>query len=541
LAKTPVARLARKGAASDLPAAGSHISDATRIWVKRSRYNPLRQLTPQYLSNVIDQWRNGYLRDFSLMADAMRRRDTQINVALHKREKGVARHGFQVLIRQGLTEDQKAQAEKHQRALQYFYDNLTVSDVMEQDIRGKFRLLVEQMMQAIGDRYAVHEIVWQPSIDSITGEPRLTAEFNYVPVWFFEATTGKLRFIQHYFGTIMGEEMAPDEWLITVGDGLMESLSVCYLFKYTAMDSWAAFGERFGTPGIHGKTSAPKGSDQWNNFVQALQDFGQEWATVTNLDSVIELIEAKGSAGTLPFPELRETMDKAIATVVRGGDLSTMSSGKGSMGRGASLQGDETELLEQDDAQLISETLERVSEIVIRQLFGDELPLAVIKIMVPEKKNNDDTIAKLGFLVNSGVPVGVDYARKELGVPPPLDGEETLQQNQQVAQIIAADKPSPQVALANALIHQVDAGAAVFQRNAARKLTKAQAEAIQPVLDRIAALKELPAEDFAAGIQKLRNDLPRLFAEARLHSPDIAAVWEQVLGTALVDGLADKP
>ncbi len=509
--------------------------------MKRSRYNPLRQLTPQYLSNVIDQWRNGYLRDFSLMADAMRRRDTQINVALHKREKGVARHGFQVLIRQGLTEDQKAQAEKHQRALQYFYDNLTVSDVMEQNIRGKFRLLVEQMMQAIGDRYAVHEIVWQPSIDSITGEPRLTAEFNYVPVWFFEATTGKLRFIQHYFGTIMGEEMAPDEWLITVGDGLMESLSVCYLFKYTAMDSWAAFGERFGTPGIHGKTSAPKGSDQWNNFVQALQDFGQEWATVTNLDSVIELIEAKGSAGTLPFPELRETMDKAIATVVRGGDLSTMSSGKGSMGRGASLQGDETELLEQDDAQLISETLERVSEIVIRQLFGDELPLAVIKIMVPEKKNNDDTIAKLGFLVNSGVPVGVDYARKELGVPPPLDGEETLQQNQQVAQIIAADKPSPQVALANALIHQVDAGAAVFQRNAARKLTKAQAEAIQPVLDRIAALKELPAEDFAAGIQKLRNDLPRLFAEARLHSPDIAAVWEQVLGTALVDGLADKP
>ena len=102
-------------------------------------------------------------------------------------------------------------------------------------------------------------------------------------------------------------------------------------------------------------------------------------------------------------------------------------------------------------------------------------------------------------------------------------------------------QPSGPLALSNATHAHVDAGSAVFQRNSARKLTQAQTEAMQPVLDRIAALKDLDADGFAAGIQKLRDDLPRLFAEARLHSPDIAGVWEQVLGTALVDGLADKP
>ena len=81
--------------------------------------------------------------------------------------------------------------------------------MLEQDVRGGFRLLVEQMMGAQGDRYACHEIVWQPTIDAITGEPRLTAEFNFVPPWFFEATTGRLRFIQHYFGTVFGNERRP--------------------------------------------------------------------------------------------------------------------------------------------------------------------------------------------------------------------------------------------------------------------------------------------------------------------------------------------
>jgi hypothetical protein len=96
-------------------------------------------------------------------------------------------------------------------------------------------------------------------------------------------------------------------------------------------------------------------------------------------------------------------------------------------------------------------------------------------------------------------------------------------------------------AILNASHPAVDAGAAVFAAHARRKLNQAQAEAVQPVLDRLAAIKELPADQFAAALQAFRTDLPRLFAEARLHSPDIATVWEQVLGTALVDGLAEMP
>ena len=542
---TSVARAARTNrpaaALANSVAESQQIAAATVVWVKRSRYNPLRQLTPEYLSRVIDYWNNGYLRDFSLMADAIKRRDPVINVSLRKREKGVARHGFEVLLREGLEGAQKARAEQHQEILNYFFNNLTVTHVLEQDVNGGFRLLVEQMMSAIGERYAVHEIVWKPTVDPITNQPRLTAQLIFVPVWFFEATTGKLRFIRQYIGSVMGEEMVDDQWLVTVGDGLMEPLSVAYLFKHAALEAWTAFGERFGTPGIQGKTAAAKDSPAWNDFADAVARFGQEWATITSQDATIELIEAKGSAGTLPFPELIEKMDKAIATICRGADLSTMSSGRGMMGRGASLQGDETELLEEDDAMLISESLKKISRLVIKQQLGDDEPLAYLQIMIPEKKNSADIIAKLSFLVGSGVEVGADYARKELGVPPPAPGEETLKSNQVAPELVQDDKPEGAAALSNAAHPPVDAGEAVFRRNSIRTLSTAEAEAMQPVLDRIADLKDLSDEQYAAGLQQFRQDLPRLFAEARLHVPDIAHVWDQVLGTALVDGLADLP
>lgn len=522
--------------------ASQNVSETVVTWVKRSRYNPLRQLTPEYLSRIIDTWNNGYLREFALMADAIKHRDPIINIGLRKREKGVARHGFEVLLIDGLDKSQKARAQQHQEAIKWFFDHCTVSHVLEQDTRGGFRLLVEQMMAAQGDRYAVHEIVYQPTIDPVSGAPRLTAEFNYVPPWFFEATTGHLRFIRHYFGSVFGEEMEDDAWLVTIGEGIIETLSGYFVIKHAALAAWASYSERFGTPGVHGKTSAAKNSPAWDDFATAIATFGEEWATITSQDASIELIEAKGGAGGMPFEKLVEVIDKTVATVCRGGDLSTLSSGahgSGGQGRGASVQADETELLEQDDAELITETLQKVSRTIVRQLFGDQEPLAYVQIIVPEKKNNQDTIAKLTFLVNSGVQVGAEFARKELGIPPPIDGEELLKPVQNGAQIAAAD--NPESALANAAHPPVDAGAAVFQRNAVRKLSEAESTAMKPLLDRIATLKDLPDAQFATGLRQLRDDLPRLFAEARLNVPGIAAVWEQVLGTALVDGLAEKP
>jgi phage gp29-like protein len=500
--------------------------------VRRSRFNPLRSLSPELLSRQIDQFNVGWLRDFALMGDAIRHRDDMIPVALGKLEKGVSRHGYQVLVNDGLDPAQQEIAHQHREALKYFFDHCTATAGLDRNQSGGFRLLVQQMMGAAASRYAVHEIVWEPRVDPLTGESRLTATFIQVPLWFFENVTGRLRFVQSYYGSLEGQDMQPDEWLVTVGEGLMEPLAVAYMFKSMASQDENSYSEKFGTPGLLGKTSAAKGSDGWQAMVDAVAAFGQDWAAVVNLDAQIELIEAKGGAASTPFPAIIERMNRAIATLCRGADLSTISA-VGGAGQGASLQGGESDLLEQDYAEAISETLQCISRKVISWLFGTDTPLAYVRIVIPERKNTEEMIKKFTYLVGAGVPVGVSYARQELGVPPPAPDEEVLK-------AVTVPSPFAPPATFTAANSVAQAKASLFNAAALRSLKAAQVEALRPLIERVLLVADLPDAEFDAGLAQLRTDLPAIAKQVLSSdaSGQLTQAWDAILGTAFVSGAA---
>jgi hypothetical protein len=75
------------------------------------------------------------------------------------------------------------------KALKHFYDHVTATNAINENETGGFKLLVRQMADAIGKKFAVHEIVWKPGADG------LTAEFRFAPLWFFENRTGRLRYL----------------------------------------------------------------------------------------------------------------------------------------------------------------------------------------------------------------------------------------------------------------------------------------------------------------------------------------------------------
>lgn len=511
------------------------LSAGTITQVKRSRFNPIRTLTPESLANQLDSWATGNLRDFSLTASAISRRDDVICVALPKRIAAPARRGFTVQLLDGLDPARAERAKIHQAALQYFYNNLTATDALEGDVTGGFKLLVRQMLGAIGLRYAVHEITWQPRV--VEGRDQLTALFTHVPVQFFEATTGRLRFLRDYLAQIHGEDMPAERWLVTVGPGILEPLAICYMFKQLSLKDWVSYNERFGTPGLLGKTNAQKDSDAWNVLAEALEAFSADWSAMVNEGSSLELIEAKG-AGSLPFPALVERMDRAIATICRGADLSTMSAGAGA-GQGASLQGDEASILEQDDAELVTETLQRLDRLVIAQLFGEE-PLAYVQIQIPQRKDNADTRANLTFLRDSGVPVGAEFAREQLSVPAPADGEAVLTAPAPAAAPGMAPFAAPfRAPLANAA---AEGRAALFKTAALRQLGSAQIKALRPVIERLVAISDLPDAKFAPALAAFRQDeLPTLSAQILKGDAtgELAAAFQSILGSALVSGAAE--
>ena len=364
----------------------------------RMRFNPLRGLTPEKVVNNLEQWRLGFFRNAGMMFDVMERRDYQIQIVAPKRKKSVARHGYDVTRVAEVPDGMEQMADDQQDFLDNFWSRMSATTALDPDEEGGFLLLARQMMDAVGKHYAVHEIVYQPQADG-----SLTAKFIFCPIWWFEGTRGKLRFLDSEF-QVYGRDMDPGEWLVTIHDGIMEACSLLFLFKWQALKAWSIFLDKFGQPGVQGLTDAQFGSPEWEQFKTAVSEFSEEYATVTNRSCEIKLIEAAQSGGANGlFDAMTQHMDKALTMLWRGGDLGTKSSMHG-QGTGASLQKDETEILETDDAKIIEETLrKKVEKYALAWKFGADAPvLAQITLRTAPEKATDNDLKIDEFLLGNG-------------------------------------------------------------------------------------------------------------------------------------------
>ncbi|MDR1434898.1 MAG: DUF935 domain-containing protein [Puniceicoccales bacterium] len=400
----------------------SQISEARIRNSMRARFNPIKFLTPDSLSQMLDEFTNGYLRSAALVWDAIERRDDVVQGVASKRKKTVARLDWEII-----TADQSPEAILQKEVLEYFYDNLSATNAYDRNECGGFDLLVKQMMDAVGKKYAVHEIIFEtgdPFLSSDTSSPlpRLTASFRFVPLWFFENTSGNLRFLENDYAAI-GTPLEGGSWLVTVGDGLMEATSIAYLFKHLPLRDWLVYCERNGMPGVKGVTDAIPGTVQWEAARDAVEDFGAEFSALMSQGTSIEAIDLS-TRGNLPYAELVDRMDRAISALWRGSDLSTLSRASGV---GASLQADETTILLEEDAKMISETFNgQLDRHVIRYFFGDVQRKAHIRLITPTSSNRKDEIEIYRTLYEMGVPLAVEDIREKFGLPTPSDSENIL-------------------------------------------------------------------------------------------------------------------
>ncbi len=471
----------------------------------RSRFNPIRSATPELLAQYLDQFKVGFLRQPTLLWDAIIERDDLLASVVPKRCKSVSRNQWEVCTVE--TDDTNA-AEAHAEALNEFWNNITVTDSVDENDQGEVSLLVRQMMSAQAFRYCVHEIVWQPG-------DVFTAQFRRAPVWFFENTTGRLRYIETENG-VYGVDMDPAAWSVACGDGLMPACSVAWMYKSLSLKDWVIYNERHGMPGIHGKTSAAQGSPEWLALVTAVENFAADWSIVTNEGATIEKIDL-ATQGQLPYPPLVERMDRAMAAIWRGADLSTISSGQGD-GAGASLQGDEAAIIEEDDCRWISETLRRnVDRLVIEYRFGRGVkPLAYFNLKPKTRQDVQKELAIDQGLHGMGLPTSISALAERYGRPLPSDEEDIL-----------PAKPAPMPILPNAR-------RSVFNPPIA-PVAKAMAEDLAPLRTRIEQALALPERDIIPALTKLRDELPAL-----LKSIGADPATAKALEAALAKSIQDK-
>ncbi len=418
-----VRRAARHAPTVNAPTAPDRITAERVARSIRTRFDPLPSLNPRSLTQSLQQFEYGYLETAARTFDAMERRDDRLASVAGKAKSALARHGFEVLIADGrLTKAQRAEAQRHQAALEYLYTHCTATNAVREDETGGFSLLVRQMADAIGKRYSVHEIVWEPGDDGT-----LTATFRHAPLWFFEAITGRLRF-KTQDGVAEGVPLDPDAWLVTVGDGIMEACAVLWMFKHLPLRDWLAYSEKFGLPYLLGKTGAAFNSAEWNAMAAALRGFGSDGAAVVGGADDIVPVQAGVGGERTPYEGLVERSDRALSILWRGADLGTQSHGTGGGGQGASVQADETAALDEDRAAWLTESLLPVSRTAIRYLFGSGTrPLAYVRIKTLVRRNIQLDLAVDAFLLNNGAPVSRADALERYGRPT-LDADAPLLQ-----------------------------------------------------------------------------------------------------------------
>lgn len=491
------------------------------------RFNPLPNLSPEMLMDYHAQFIRGTLRPAAMLWEQIELTDDMLITVAPKRKKAVSRHGFEIV-----TVDDSPKAKKHKETLEAFYNNLIACNAVELNERGGFPLLVRQMMDAEGKRFSVHEIVWKPG-------QVFSAEFRFTPLWFFENTTGKLRFLKNGFGTA-GEEMPDGEWMVTTGTGIMRACASAYMFKHLPLQDWLIYSENYARPVPKGTSTGAPGSDEWNAMEEAVANLAACEGVVVSQGSNIEAIDL-GVKGELPYPKLIERMDRAMAAMWRGGDLSTMSQGSGD-GTGASVQGEETDILENDDAKNITDVLnEQVDKWVIYYVHGDSVPLAWVQ--VKENISQDVTLdlATDKGLLELGYEEPVEELQKRYNRPH-LQKKQTVQSfDPAAADVQAANEalrhlppgtrnlPWWKRLLGAANEKTVDGVQEVeLLKNARMTISKAIAEDLMPVADRLAQiLDNTPDGELFAALEKFRSEeLPELAKKA-------------LAGTAGADALAD--
>jgi len=211
--------------------------------------------------------------------------------------------------------------------------------------------------------------------------------------------------------------------MITVGEGVMMACSIASMAKSVPLREWGEYVGKYGMPALLGSTSATRGSAEWDEMVRTVESLLTDLAVVTTSAESIRTIDLKG-VGEAPFEPLVSRMDRMITVLWRGADLSTLSRDRG---YGASLQEGETGILEEDDAEMITETLNRfVDRQVITQLFGPDAPqLANIKVLIAPRKATDQDLQIDKFLIEHGAQLSVSDALARYGRAP-ADPEEAF-------------------------------------------------------------------------------------------------------------------
>ena len=470
---------------------------------KQTRFNPLRGWTPDVLVRQLEAYSRGEIAALAWVMEWLEKHDDVIATVAPKAKAAVSRYGHDILPKTEIRPEFKQMAQDQQGFLDEFYQNLESGDAVELEERGGIRLFVSQIMDAYGKGYGGHHTIWKP------GRNSLGVELVKIPTWFFEVTTGRMRFLPSHSaqrGVDLDSMGGPSAWFLSKGRGVMLAGALARMFKQLPLQDWLTYCDRHGMPAFLGKTSAAKGSGGWQEMAAAVASIGSEYGAVVNVGDMIDVLTLTGQ-GEVPYEKLINRMDKAQIMLWRGGDLSTMSQKDST---GSNPQQEDTDELDADNAAWVSETINRqLTKRAVAWKFGRNAPvLCELKLRT---KTRDNLTQDLGVVKESkamGVRVSKSWFTGKFGIVEADAGETALGET----------APTPPATPATTAINArpLEFGAADAE-SAMDSITAALSEDLQPLGEALAgALQAGDEAAMRAALKKISARMPEFMQSAAL-------------------------
>ncbi len=507
---------------------GEPLISAQRVKLeKQTRFNPLRNWTPDVLVRQLEAYARGEISQLAWVMDWLERHDDILSTVVPKAKGAVARWGYDVIAKPEVTREQKALVEEQQAVLQYFFGNLTTTDAIEREERGGMKLLVRQIMDAYGKGYSAHHIIWKPSRNG------LTAELVKVPTWHFEVTDGEMKFLEHpsaMRGVGLETLGGRGAWLCAKGRGVMLAGALARMFKQIPLQDWLTYCDRHGMPAFIGQTNAQKGSQGWQDMADAVAAIGSEYGAVINTGDLIKTLDL-ATTGQLPYKELIERMDRAQIMLWMGGDLSTMSRENGT---GSNPQQEDADELHGDNAEWVSEIINRgLSTQVLDYYFSGSPHLVELRLRTKIRQNQTQELAAVDHARKQGIRISKSWYISKFAVVEADDDEPALGE-------ALTPPPAPAPAADPNAVNSAEGDTATMLKTALADAIGVRSQMLDGLDSLIADLAKRGAEDitdeeFLQFVEQAAMSLPELFSADAAH--ELFLNLEAALGTAATNGI----
>lgn len=237
--------------------------------------------------------------------------------------------------------------------------------------------------------------------------------------------------------------------------------------------------------------------------------------------------------GAHPFKERLDHLSEKLVLVGTGGKLTMLTeAGSGTLAGGA-----HAEIFDQIAAAEARRIGEIINTQLLPELLGDQAPLVYFRLAANAETDAGAAVDQVQKLSVAGYRVDPAEVAERTGwtvelKPLPESAPQLFGQTPGGQR--AATVPAP--AVRNRTEQRTEKGGG-FRAAALKKLSEAQAKTLQPLVDRLNAILALPDDKIDAALARLSADLVNIRGDI-LRDPAVAAVFEEILGTALVDGAA---